>query len=367
MKTSIIVSAMLACLAFLPLQGVQAGYGYGSACQQSARDMSKSCYYELGEEYNATIANCRQFENRDDRDDCYRTARGEWRENLTLCGAQYVARKDTCALLSENYYSDPLADTSIDFIDPDDIGPGGLPNNPYVILQTGHTHVLKSEDEIVVVHATDDSREIGNALCRVVVDIVIEEEFDSDEGEWEYTAIEVTDDWFAQDSAANVYYCGEVARNYEDGVLRDIDGSFESGLDFAKGGKLTLAMPAAGMAHRQEYALGEAEDVVQYLAIATSPDEEEGGDNEAFPCEDACLKTFDFAPLEPESTEYKYYLPGVGFVLALGLEDGELTGDREELVCVGDSLEVLGEESCGIEDPEALLEELCELHGAFCE
>ena len=115
----------------------------------------------------------------------------------------------------------------------------------------------------------------------------------------------MTDDRFAQDIAANVYYCGEVSRNYEDSVLRDIDGSFESGIDFA--------------------------------------------------------------PLAPESTEFKYYLPGVGFVLALGLEDGELTGEREELVCFGDSLEVLEDESCGIEDPEALLDELCELHSAFCQ
>ena len=87
-------------------------------------------------------------------------------------------------------------------------------------------------------------------------------------------------------------------------------------------------MPMPEQVHRQEYALGEAEDIVQYLAIGTSPTEEEGGENEAFPCEDACLKTFDFAPLEPESTEFKYYLPGIGFVLAVALEDGEMTGER---------------------------------------
>ena len=51
------------------------------------------------------------------------------------------------------------------------------------------------------------------------------------------------DDWFAQDAQTNVYYCGELARNFEDGVLRDLDGSFEAGLDYAQGGALTLAFP----------------------------------------------------------------------------------------------------------------------------
>ena len=64
------------------------------------------------------------------------------------------------------------------------------PNNPYVILQTGHTHVLKSEDEIVVVHATEDVREIQGVLCRVVVDIVVEAEEEEGE-EVGYTAVEV--------------------------------------------------------------------------------------------------------------------------------------------------------------------------------
>jgi hypothetical protein len=89
-----------------------------------------------------------------------------------------------------------------------------------------------------------------------------------------------------------------------------------------------------------------------------------------FPCApDGCLQTFDFAPIEPEATEFKYYKSGTGFVLAVALEDGEITGEREELVCVGDSLDVLSENpDCGIADPEALLEELCKLSPeTFCD
>ena len=84
---------------------------------------------------------------------------------------------------------------------------------------------------------------------------------------------------------------------------------------------------------------------------------------------DECLQTFEFAPLEPESTEFKYYLPGTGFVLAVAMEGGAITGEREELACVGDSLDVLTDDpDCDIADPELLLEELCELSpDAFCD
>jgi hypothetical protein len=187
-------------------------------------------------------------------------------------------------------------------------------------------------------------------------------------GEFEYEIVESTDDWFAQTSSGDVVYCGEIARNFEDGILRDLDGSFEAGIDKAKSGFLIKAMPAVSDIHRQEFAIGEAEDIVQYLNIATSPTDEEGGDTANFPCGDQCLRTFEFAALAPNSTEYKYYLPDVGFVLAVGLEDGAITGEREELICVGESPDILEDAACGIDDPEALFEELCKnAPDAFCD
>ncbi len=348
---------------FIPLNLADAATG----CENSARLMMRSCVAEVREELTATLAACQSESNNAIRKACRSAAQEEVAEARDTCQEQRAARRDACDELNEDRYDDPLVDGSIKFVDPDDIG-DTWPNNPYVILQAGHTHVLAAEDEIVVVYATEEIREIQGVPCRVVADVVVEEEYDDEEGEWDYTPIEVTDDWFAQDENSNVYYCGEVAQNFEDGVLRDLDGSFESGLDRAKGGLLTLAMPSPGDIHRQEYFLGEAEDIVQYLDLSASPSEEEGGENEAYPCQGNCLKTFDFAPLEPESTEYKYYLPGTGFVLAVSLEDGEVDEEgRESLVCAGPSLEVLFDDACGIEDPEELMEDLCEFHNEFCE
>lgn len=359
----------IACAAALVLAfPMQNTFAASAPCNNSASLMERSCFFESREEYNAVKAQCLSIAPTEDRIECQQDAKDERNDALEECSDQLEARLDACELLGENRYQDPLEDESINFIDPDDIGVSEE-NNPYVILQAGHTHVLEADDEIIIVHATDEVREIQDVLCRVVVDIAVEEEYDEEDMETDYEAIEVTDDWFAQDDETNVYYCGEVAQNFEDGVLRDLDGSFESGYELAKGGVLTLAMPAEGDVHRTEYALGEAEDIVEYLELATGPTEDEGGDNESFPCgEDGCLKTFDFSPLEPESTEYKYYLPDVGFVLAVSLEDGEIEEDgREELVCIGDSLAILADDpDCGIENPEELLEELCELHDELC-
>jgi hypothetical protein len=345
------------------------GEGDGSItpCERTARRMANSCFFGVGDELQSTIANCLNIRDGDERESCVEDARVTRREESASCRDVLEARTDACEILGEfRYDPDPLLDTANEFIDPDAI-PGTYAPNPYVSLAAGHTYVLRAgeeDEEIVVVHVTPARREIEGVSCRVVSDIVVE--VSEANGGVEYEAVEVTDDWFAQDTVGNVYYCGELSRNFEDGLLRNIGGSFEAGQDFAKAGTLILRFPMEGEAHRTEFALGEAEDIVQYVSLAAAPTEEEGGDNSRFPCsigqgQGACLKTFDFAPIEPGDSEFKYYLPDTGFVLAVAMEDGETTGEREELTCVGDSLDVLDDPSCEIEDPAQLREELCAL------
>ena len=38
--------------------------------------------------------------------------------------------------------------------------------------------------ELIVAYATDEVREIAGVNCRVVVDVVVEPEWDEDEGKW---------------------------------------------------------------------------------------------------------------------------------------------------------------------------------------
>ena len=83
------------------------------------------------------------------------------------------------------------------------------------------------------------------------------------------------------------------------------------------------ATPEVGMAYRQEYYEGEAEDNGEVLALdqhATVP----AGDY------DNLLQTADTTPLEPDVLEHKYYAEGVGLVLTIDQEDE----GQEELLAV---------------------------------
>jgi len=355
-------------LALIPLLATDAATAASgnTPCKQTARQMLNACRFDLRDDLRVAVANCINLAEADDRRDCLREARAVRSEDAETCSDQFQARRQACTALNESRYDlDPLLDPAISFVNPDEVSAADA--NPFVSIVSGHTFVLRTGDEAeetVIVHVTDQTREIQGVDCRVVVDAVVVAEEDDEDGGIDYVPVEVTDDWFAQDDQGNVYYCGEIARNYEDGQLVDLDGSFEAGQDSAKAGVLILAAPDVGQIHRQEFALGEAEDIVEYRDLAASPLEE----NPKFPCAGSCLQTFDSAPLDPASTEFKYYLPGVGFVHAESMEDGALTGELEELVCVGPSLDVLWEATCEIEDPEALLSALCKLSpDAFCE
>ncbi len=367
-KRFLLIAVLLA--AVLPAPVMAWGNEDHTVCKKSAGTLANACRFDVRDNYYVTVANCQNLAGRNERRACFREAGEARADENEFCGEVREARVEACEVLGENRYdTEPLLVN--DFIHPDQV-PGEYDRNPYISVIAGHTYVLRAGaegEEIVVVHVTDDTRDILGVDCRVVVDIVVEET--EEDGEVEYEAVEVTDDWFAQTVGGDVVYCGEVARNFEDGILRDLDGSFEAGLDYAKSGYLTLNTPVWGLAHRQEFSLEEAEDIIQYVGLNSAPTEEEGGNvaNPDFSCgTDLCLRTFDFAPIDPESTEFKYYLPGVGFVLAVGMEDGELTGEREELVCLGDSLDVLSEPECGLANTEALLDELCRLSpDAFCD
>lgn len=125
----------------------------------------------------------------------------------------------------------------------------------------------------------------------------------------------------AQDKQGNVWYFGELSKNYEDGVLANLDGSFEAGKDGAKPGLWMKAAPQVGDFYRQEWAPGNAEDVVQVQSV-NAPDDV------PFRNSKPVLMTRDLSPQAPGAEELKFYVPGVGFVLEVELE----TGEKLELV-----------------------------------
>jgi hypothetical protein len=135
---------------------------------------------------------------------------------------------------------------------------------------------------------------------------------------------EDTLDWYAQDVEGNVWYFGEQSLQYENGKVASIDGSWEAGEDGALPGIIMKAHPAVGDVYRQEFALGEAEDLARVLSLDASATVPFGGTY------DNCLKTEDFSPLEPDHVENKFFAAGVGEILTIDTD----TGVREELIDV---------------------------------
>jgi len=99
---------------------------------------------------------------------------------------------------------------------------------------------------------------IANGIeARVVRDTVTEND----------APVEITDDWYVQDKAGNVWYLGEYVTNYKNGKVVDHGGSFEAGIDGAQPGIAMPANPDLGLSYRQEYYKGEAEDKAAVITI----------------------------------------------------------------------------------------------------
>ena len=166
----------------------------------------------------------------------------------------------------------------------------------------------------MVVTVTDRTKLIANGVtARVVHDVVTEGG----------KPVEITDDWYAQDRAGNIWYLGEATTDYENGKPVSTEGSFEAGVDGAQAGVVMPARPRPGMRYRQEYYRG--------------PGRGQGERSSACASRPRCppattarvLMTRDVNPLEPKVLEFKFYARGVGPVLALSVSGGS---DREELI-----------------------------------
>jgi hypothetical protein len=164
-----------------------------------------------------------------------------------------------------------------------------------------------------VIKVTKKTKMIGDGIeARVVSDIVRERG----------KPVEVTKDWYAQDSDGNVWYFGEDTIEYRHGKPFD-NGSWEAGVDGAMPGIALPAKPKVGMTYREEYSKGLAEDQSRVLRLDAQVQTPTGHYTKV-------LMTEDFSPIEPKVSELKFYAKGSGqAVLAVDVSGGT---DTEQLV-----------------------------------
>ncbi len=299
MKLFPVAAAALAStvLAVLPTPATAA-----DVCEKTTASSATACNHLAAGAYNYDLGNCANIVNVIDRGKCRAKADKVIAAAGDLCTAQAAAGRSVCNKVGQAAY-DPK-------INPADFSP--VVDNPWLPMKPGSEYVYrnKSENAEVVITVTNKKIKLMGVDCIIVHDVnsvggVIEED---------------TLDYFAQHKDGSVWYFGEDTISYDNGIANTA-GSWRAGLNGAKPGIVMFAAPAVGKSYRQEFFLGEAEDVAQGFAINQHVKVPAGTFNNAY-------QTKDFTALEPGNFEYKYYVRGIGNVLVTN----PATGVREELM-----------------------------------
>jgi hypothetical protein len=176
-----------------------------------------------------------------------------------------------------------------------------VPGTTYVY--TGVEGGAKARDVVSVSRATTV---IAGVRCRVVHDRLYRRG----------RLAERTSDWYAQDSAGNVWYFGEATAELDrKGRVTSTEGTWTAGVDGAKAGTLMLAHPVVGRSYRQEFYKGQAEDYARVIAVLHSP--LAGGAQ--------TVLTEEWTPLEPGVLDHKLYARGIGNVVERTVKGGNDT------------------------------------------
>jgi hypothetical protein len=307
----------------VPTAGAEGGPKVNRYCTETAQLLYNACGSETQDDYWVAAAVCTNVSDKTERAACYAEARASRGESQQLCREQLKWRRQACKSLGEQRYDPDFDPASFET----DFTHLQHPN-VYFPLAVGNLWKYRGGNELNTVEVLNETKLIDGVTCVVVNDLVFK---DGD-------LVEDTDDWFAQATDENVWYCGEEVKDFEsfDGdnprkpELTSIDGSFKAGRDRDKPGVIFRASPVEGEAYLEEFSLGNAEDVTEILSTTYSF----GSDPEldAFVpqglaellCFGDCVVTKNFSLLEPGIVALKYYAAGIGFFLEVKPDTGEI-------------------------------------------
>ncbi len=274
-------------------------------CQQTAQDALRSCTDGAESDYQLALGNCDNLPDAAGRTGCEKQAAADFKSALQLCGQQNTLRQIVCGKLGPAPYDPNIVPSN--FV--------AVIDNPFFPLKPGTTFIYEGQTaegfEHVEFAVTHQTKVILGVTCTEIHDtrrvngIVLED----------------TRDWFAQDKQGNVWYFGENTTLVADGLPVDLTGSWTGGVDGAKPGIIMKAHPHIGDFYRQEFSLGNAEDLAEVKSLSAHATVPFGSFNN-------CLKTLESSSLAPGDLEHKFYAAGVGNLLTVDLA----TGEREELV-----------------------------------
>jgi hypothetical protein len=131
-------------------------------------------------------------------------------------------------------------------------------NNQWLFFAPGAVNTyLQTSGNLVEQHVMPDTRTIMGVKTLTVHDFL-----KAPTGE----LLEDTYDYYAQDTAGNVWYFGEDTKAYS-GTTVSTTGTWYAGEACARPGIVMEAMPQIGDSYRQEYRPGEAEDQADVASL----------------------------------------------------------------------------------------------------
>jgi len=290
------------------------------ACKLAARAALRSCDQSAQSDRALALGRCANLADSTARRTCGQQASSDGRDALQTCRDSKGLRRSVCARIGHGPYAPAIDPAS--FVDPATGKPFPI-DNPFFPLPPGTTYISEGKTEDGFEHdefaVTPATRGILGVTCVEV----------HDTRQVDGKVVEDTRDWFAQDKDGNVWYFGENT-TLVDGALPlvggglpvDLSGTWTGGVDGAVPGLVMEAHPAVGDFYRQEFLLGEAEDLAEVKSLSASA-------MIPFPpgTFDNCLMTEESSPLSPGDVESKFYAPGIGLLLTV-----EANGDRVALV-----------------------------------
>jgi hypothetical protein len=170
--------------------------------------------------------------------------------------------------------------------------------NPYFILEPGYQLILEGDREQLAITVLDETRMVDGVETRVV------EERETKDGK----LVEVSRNFFAISKRTNdVFYFGEDVDIYKDDKVVRHDGVWLAGVNGAKFGLIMPGQVALNAKYYQEMAPGVGQERARIVGLSETV---------ATPAGEFanCLKVEETNPLEPRSSEFKYYAPGIGLV-----------------------------------------------------
>jgi hypothetical protein len=184
-------------------------------------------------------------------------------------------------------------------------------DNPFFPLIPGTTFVysgvMSGQPQNDIFNVTERTKAVDHITALVIKDLV-------------YVAGQLTErtfDYFAQDRAGNVWYMGEHAEQIAHGIVVGTNGSWLAGVHGAQPGFVMLAHPDHNDSYCQENFPGVAQDQARVLGVhspACVP---------AVCVRHSALLTNETSPLEPGTVELKWYVRGIGNVMAMDVRGGQ--------------------------------------------